>query len=397
MQETFHKYELRLQRTRARIQDSRFSSTNKHQIFAFADHCFSHGLSVPRVEKYLGHLKVIASLLHKDFDKVGKTDIEQLVRTIERSGYSEWTKRDFRITLKKFYRWLRGSERDPVEVAWLRSDAKNNNHKLPEELLSEEDITKLIDACRTRRDRALVSVLYESGCRIGEIGSLRIKHVVPHRHGLQLTVFGKTGARRLLIVSSVLYLTDWLNVHPRKSDPHSYLWVTSDCRASRICYSRIATILKAAAKRAGVAKRVNPHTFRHSRATYLANHLTEAQMCEFFGWVQGSDMAPVYVHLSGRDVDNALLRTYGISPDGKESGESKFKPKNCRRCSQQNPPTNKYCSRCGTALDEKTAVELTQRDSVCSRAEEVLERLIRDRQFRDMLETKVKQLASPRR
>jgi len=35
-------------------------------------------------------------------------------------------------------------------------------------------------------------------------------------------------------------------------------------------------------------------------------------MKQYFGWVQGSDMASVYVHLSGRDVDNALLKLNGL-------------------------------------------------------------------------------------
>ncbi|MEA3378864.1 MAG: hypothetical protein U9Q69_04460 [Nanoarchaeota archaeon] len=43
-------------------------------------------------------------------------------------------------------------------------------------------------------------------------------------------------------------------------------------------------------KEAGVDKKHNPHTFRHSRASYLANYLTEFQMNQYFGWVQGSDM-----------------------------------------------------------------------------------------------------------
>jgi hypothetical protein len=40
-------------------------------------------------------------------------------------------------------------------------------------------------------------------------------------------------------------------------------------------------------------------------------------MKEYFGWVQSSDMASVYVHLSGRDVDSALLKLHGmIQEDG---------------------------------------------------------------------------------
>ena len=45
----------------------------------------------------------------------------------------------------------------------------------------------------------------------------------------------------------------------------------------------------------------------------MANYLTEAQMNLYFGWIQGSDMPSVYVHLSGRDVDDAVLKANGIT------------------------------------------------------------------------------------
>jgi hypothetical protein len=64
--------------------------------------------------------------------------------------------------------------------------------------------------------------------------------------------------------------------------------------------------------KAGINKNLHPHLFRHSRATYMANFLTEAQMNAYFGWVQGSDMPAVYVHLSGRDIDDAVLKANGI-------------------------------------------------------------------------------------
>ena len=69
--------------------------------------------------------------------------------------------------------------------------------KLPEELLTEEEIQKMISSCANLRDRALVSVLYESGCRIGEIGNLRIKDVLFDEYGAKIDVLGKTGARRV--------------------------------------------------------------------------------------------------------------------------------------------------------------------------------------------------------
>lgn len=64
-------------------------------------------------------------------------------------------------------------------------------------------------------------------------------------------------------------------------------------------------LFKKAARKTKIRKRCNPHIFRHSRATLLAQHLTEAQLKQVFGWTQSSKMASVYVHLSGRDNDDA--------------------------------------------------------------------------------------------
>jgi ribosomal protein L40E len=78
-------------------------------------------------------------------------------------------------------------------------------------------------------------------------------------------------------------------------------------------------------------------------------------MNEYMGWVQGSDMASTYVHLSGRDVDSALLKLNNITVSEEENATNGFSIRTCTRCMSQNPPANKFCSRCGMILDEKTA------------------------------------------
>jgi integrase/recombinase XerD len=117
-------------------------------------------------------------------------------------------------------------------------------------------------------------------------------------------------------------------------------------------HGTIYATLKKIAKRAGIQKKIYPHLFRHSRATALANKLTESQMKEHFGWVQGSDMAATYVHLSGRDVDNAFLKIHGLVPV-ENSQEDKLKLKTCQRCKEHNSPSSKFCTKCGLPLDEQ--------------------------------------------
>jgi hypothetical protein len=69
------------------------------------------------------------------------------------------------------------------------------------------------------------------------------------------------------------------------------------------------------AKKASVSEnKFNLHKFSHSRATWYASKLTEAQMKELFGLRQDSKMASIYVHLSGRDIDKAVLQARGKLP-----------------------------------------------------------------------------------
>jgi hypothetical protein len=203
-------------------------------------------------------------------------------------------------------------------------------------------------------------------------------------------VRGKTGSRRVRIVCSAPYLAEWMNVHPSKDDADSPLWINRDSRKV-ISYARVRAILLRAKNRAGIDKAVNPHNFRHSRATHLANHLTEAQMKEFFGWTQGSNMASVYVHLSGRDVDKALLKAYGVSV-AEEEKESRLRPRKCSRCGKVNPVTNKFCGLCGMCLDREAEMELIRRDMERRRADEILDRLVEDEEFRKILLDKVRSL-----
>lgn len=386
-----HNYQGRLELVLKRIKESPISENNKKTIIRFHDNCFSEGLSTARVVRYLYDLIKIENWLGKDFEHAGMEDIKALVCIIEKTSYAEHTKRDLKIILKKFYRWLRGTEEYPPEVRWIKTNIKRNKNKLPEDMLTEDEIEKLINAAEHPRDRALVAVLYESGCRIGELASLKLKNINFDEYGAQLLVNGKTGARRIRIISSVPYLSEWINRHPLKNDPEAPIWINRINENKAIEYAAIKNILLCLKKKAGIKKKVNPHNFRHSRASYLANHLTEAQMNQYFGWVQGSNMPAIYIHISGRDVDPAILRLYGIK-NREEKRESKLKPKLCPRCEQTNPFTNKFCSRCGMPLDKETIIEVVEKDMKRKQMDNILDEMLRDQRFREMFMEKIKEV-----
>ena len=364
------------------------SERNIRLIRDFEKALFSEGLSAARVKKYLDHLRKVGEWLGNNLDEAEKEDIEELVYKIERSDYSPYTKHDYRVVLKRFYRWLRKSEDYPEEVKWIRTTLKMKDELLPEDLLSEEEVMKLVEACSNPRDKAFIITLYESGARIGELGSMKISDVVFEESYARLMLQGKTGSRRVVVVASLPYLQTWLQNHPLKNSPNAPLWVNLGTvnRFEAMSYPALAKILKAAAERARLKKKVHPHKLRHSRATFLAKKLTEAQMNQLFGWRQGSKMPSTYVHLSGRDVDDAILGVYGLKKAEEE--RSKLTPRICPRCKATNAYDARFCMKCGLALDVKAAYEMEEARTT---ADNIMNILMKDEEFRKMLAKKLRQ------
>jgi len=391
MSHDIHNYQKRLESQIRKMEaDPAVSENNKKYIHQFVSYAFSEGISTGRIVRYVWDLRTWASYLGKDFEDANKDDIVSLVGKLERSGrFEKSTMRDLKLTLRKFFKWMRKTETFPEEVAWYKTHVRYDGIKNPEDMLTEEEVQKMIDARDTPRDRAFIATLYESGCRIGEILTLKLNQVKFDEYGGQLLVNGKTGFRRVRVIASVPYLTEWINKHPRKDDRESPLWLSK--QLNNFSYGAAVQILQGTAKLAGISKRVNPHNFRHSRASFIANYLTEAQMNEYFGWAQGSDMTSIYVHLSGRDVDGALLRLNGIETAAKKQ-QSIMTPKKCPRCQEANQATNKFCSRCGIALDSEAKLDVIRHTLERKDADAVLDRLLEDREFREFFLRKIVQM-----
>jgi integrase len=302
-------------------------------------------------------LVYFADFVKKPFKEVKREDIE---RFFEKYAYcSKSYNNTFARILKPFFRWLYGyGKKDsyPEVVEWIYCGKKRNN-QLPE-ILTMEEIAKMIDACDNLRDRALISILYESGCRASEILDLKIGDLHFDDYGAYLVVNGKTGSRRIRLVSSVTDLKAWLNVHPKKDDANAPLFcaLTKNNKGNPLGDSSLDFIVQQIAKKAGISKRVYPHLFRHTRATHLAKHLTEQELKIYFGWTMGSDMPSTYVHLSGKDIEQKILQLSGIVQKEKE-GAPVIPTVYCFRCHERNSIGDRFCKKCGEELPSKETIE----------------------------------------
>jgi integrase len=340
--------ERRLKSSERRIENSNFSERDKNLLFSYEADLFVDGLGECRVLKYLDQLYRLRLWLDTDFELAKENALKILVGYIQRRDVSASTKRDYKICLRKFFRWLYN---DDSALNWIKIKSKVNESKIPEELLTEEEILRLIEVADHPRDKAIIATLYDTGGRIGEIGTLKIKHINFDEYGAQLVLNGKTGMRRVRAVFCVPYLSSWLDIHPDRENPDSYVWigVGSMGKGKPLRYAAFRALLGRLKKKAGIKKRIYNHLFRHSRCTELAQHLSESQLEGHVGWVPGSDMSSVYVHLSGKQIDDAILSLYGIK---KSETNSYACPLKCPRCGTNNGATSERCKRCGLSLKE---------------------------------------------
>ncbi len=375
-------YERELERELQELDNRGLPLKVSKKIREFIEDIGFQGISPGRRYAYIIRLRKIASMIPSKFLNPSERDIKSVLMNISSTKVkwgsgelhepTENSIKAYMVTLKKFYKWLLGNnENYPECVKWIKVGNGHPSRQVkPEQLISKEEVNKLIDASENARDKALFSTLYDSGVRIGELLTMRIKDVEFDDYGALLSVSGKTGFRQVRVIGdSIPYLRSWLNVHPLREDKDSWLFckISGDVKGKELNHHDVYSVMRKVSKRAGlvdqnghVKRRIHPHLFRHTRATILASKVVEAPLEAQMGWVHGSKQTKTYVHLSRRDQDNAILKAYGI--EIKEEDKIKEeKPKECPRCHQKNPSNFVYCGTCGMPLDIKTAIQLDEK------------------------------------
>jgi len=344
---------------RRRLDASALSEQNKKDIVAFQAYLLANNISAFRVARFSMNLRQQALILNKDYRTATKQDIQGLVAIVNQfTNLAPSTKSTYKQILKQFYKWLKGDgEEFPHEVKWIKCGVKRRERQF-EEMLHPEEVHNVIFCCEDIRDKALISFLYESGARIGEVLNMKIKDFKLEDRYAKIRLYGKTGERWIIVVTSVPLLCKYMESHPYKSDINSQFWLSfGSCNHhKKLIYVGASKAIKRAFRKAGIKKRCNPHIFRHSRATYLAKSLTEVQLSLYFGWVLGTKQIGTYVHASGREVDSAILSLNGINlSDSKEK-----KMVNCVRCGTRQE-TGGFCSHCGYALSSEIAIQAEEK------------------------------------
>jgi site-specific recombinase XerD len=319
-------------------------------------------LSEHTLRMYIGLISEFEEQINKPFRDVTEEEVNRFID--RKTGYSKkGTMATTKMVIKAFYKWLfdlRDSYPPCVEKLEVNGRKQNGNgdaiHLEAKDILTKNDVATLIKCGKDIREEAMVAVIYESGCRVGEFANMHINDLVDDKHGAKITVTGKTGSRTLLLIESIPYLTRWLEHHPLKDQKNAPLWVNTDRPYGRLHVGHVAQIIRELAKRSGIQKPIHPHAFRHARATFLARFLSDSQMKVYFGWSANSNMVAVYVHLSGRDNDGAVLRSAGIEQTEDVVEKSPLQEKECPRCHTKNTGVAAFCQLCGRPFKENAVL-----------------------------------------
>lgn len=310
-------------------------------------------------------LILIAKTLQKPFKKITRKDINSYLNSLD---VSNGTRANYTIQLRKFFKWLYNDE-NPNCIKDLKVVKVKDNKLKYSDMLSEDEIQKLIDTYQDPQHKALISVLYDSACRVGELIGLKRGDVVCNNGQWVISVNGKTGVRNIPLTLSVVYLEPWFNrYHPTKDNKQAPLFISM---SPRDMYKKIEErhlsvvavwfMLDHARRASRIGKEVHPHLLRHSRLTWLSDHgMSENMMRIYAGWTNGSDMPAVYLHTNPANIAIKLNQIQGNAPPEESKPEpSKLLPKKCPRCQAENDASSPYCKQCWLPLNIKVSLAET--------------------------------------
>ena len=276
------------------------------------------------------------------------------------------TLRDYITFLKRFYHWL--IENKYSRIPWdkikvIKPPGADTMATTAEDLLTEQEVLAMIDACRNSRDRALIGVGYEGAFRAIELATLEWQAVKFDPLGVVINTNKKTEKSRYIrLVSSVPLFAAWKRDYPYEPTGENLVFITRQNKPLE--HGQLTAQLKKIARRAGIRKRIHFHLFRHSRVTHLLQqHCSEAVVKQMCWGSQSTKMLGNYAHLSSVDVDNEVLRLHGIERP-EQSTKSLMTAIQCSNCQAICEPGTRSCGVCGmplTVQEEQTLGQIVKK------------------------------------
>lgn len=236
-------------------------------------------LSDNSVQAYIRDMNRLTDFLQEK--KIEKTpgeitlhDLQQYIKWLNTLGLNDASQARMISAIRSFYKYClleNIAETDPT----LLLESPKLKRVLPD-VLSFEEIETIISAIDLStpegvRNKAILETMYSCGLRVSEVVNLKLSQLYLDVGFIRVS--GKGNKERLVPVgkSAVKHIGIYKNevrVHvPVKPGHEDVLFLNN--RGSRLSRVMIFLMIKGLARKAGITKKISPHTFRHSFATHL--------------------------------------------------------------------------------------------------------------------------------
>ncbi len=270
-----------------------FSPAQKKIMHEYVNYLRGQRLSESSVRTYYSFvLKFVHYVGDRQVSELRKRDIELFVEQhIAAENYALSTHRQCISALKHF---LQLYDSEHIDVNEIKRPSKSRY--LPV-VLSNQEIMKLLQATRNLKHRAILAMIYSGGLRIGELLNLKLAHIDIHRR--QIFVKNSKGRKDRMVVlaeSMLPLLKNYLSTYvPR-------VFFAEGLYGGAYSPQSIRTFLADSCRRAGIKKRVTPHTLRHSYATHMLENGVDIRYIQELLGHSKPETTMIYTHVSRKDI-----------------------------------------------------------------------------------------------
>lgn len=260
------------------------------------------GLSKLTIDGYRIELGLFANYVQKAVAQISTADIRGYLSF--NPGLKLSTIDRKLSVIKNFFKWLVQEEillRDPS----VKINAPKKPKRLPKGL-SVEELEIVRESCKTLRERAVMEVMYSTGCRLSEIANMKKDDI--NIQTMSAQVIGKGDKERTVFLSfkALFHLKKYLQ---SRDDDCEYLFVTERRPIRQLSNRSIQRIIDKIEERANISKKLTPHVFRHTFATLSAE--------------QGIDLADLQ-HLLGHENPSTTLVYAHVTEERKREAFKKY-------------------------------------------------------------------------
>lgn len=296
MEETLSNYDIK------RKSDKEIKNDIKEKIELYLSARKIEGLSDLTLAGYKIEMSLFAAYMDKAVVQITTPDIRKYLSHNEKWMMSTVDRK--LSVIKSFFSWLVAEE-----MLLRKPTSKIKPPKKPKRLpkgLTIEELEIVRESCEDKRERALIEIMYSTGCRLSEIKNMKRTDI--NIQEMSMRVIGKGDKERVVYLSfkALHHLKSYLTT---RDDHCEYLFTTIRKPFRKMSGRNIQRIVDKIEERAKISKNITPHTFRHTFGTLSMEN--------------GADLADVQ-HLLGHEDPSTTLVYSHVSEERKKQAHKRY-------------------------------------------------------------------------